>query len=174
MLHLSCSVWGSQVSTLVRRSLLILFICVTIQCACACTFCCQLMHTAGSCLVHKALCCSCFRMRFYVKLLYTSYIVYQSALWLLTHCMCLLLQDKKIDGCGDGSWDNKRYFSCEDGHALFIVLSRLMPDRRHRKGHTSGGSKLIVRSHLLHCVNKASECFSWLRFVTYISHYKIS
>ena len=44
--------------------------------------------------------------------------------------MCLLLQDMKVDGCGDGSWDSKRYFTCKDGHAIFIVLSKLKPDQR--------------------------------------------
>ena len=64
--------------------------------------------------------------------------------------MCIaLLQDMKVEGCGDGSWDNKRYFTCVDGHAVFIVLSKLKPDQRHGKRHSSGGGKLIVHSHLL-------------------------
>ena len=41
----------------------------------------------------------------------------------------LLLQDTRMDGCGDGSWSGKQYFSCRDGHALFIVLRKLKPDR---------------------------------------------
>ena len=65
--------------------------------------------------------------------------------------MCLLLQDMKMDGCGDGSWDDKRYFTCKDGHAIFIVLKRLLPDWRVRRGHSAGGGRLIVHSHLLHC-----------------------
>ena len=56
-----------------------------------------------------------------------------------------------MDRCGDGSWNNKRYFTCKDGHAIFIVLNRLLPDRRVRKGHSAGGGRLIVHSHLLHC-----------------------
>ena len=35
-----------------------------------------------------------------------------------------------MDGVGDGSWGSERYFSCKDGHALFIVLSKLKPDSR--------------------------------------------
>ena len=57
-----------------------------------------------------------------------------------------------MDGCGDGSWNNKRYFTCKDGHAVFIVLSKLKPGQRHRKRHSSGGGKLTVHSHLLQCV----------------------
>ena len=66
--------------------------------------------------------------------------------------MCIvLLQDRKVAGGGDGSWDDKRYFTCKDGHAIFIVLKRLLPDRRVRRGHSAGGGRLIVHSHLLHC-----------------------
>ena len=35
-----------------------------------------------------------------------------------------------MDGCGDGSWNGEQYFSCRDGHAMFIVLSKLKPDSR--------------------------------------------
>ena len=79
-------------------------------------------------------------------------LILMSAVWLQSNCMCLLLQDMKVDGCGDGSWNNKRYFTCKDGHAVFIVLSKLKPDQRHRKRHSSGGGKLTVHSHLLECV----------------------
>ena len=35
-----------------------------------------------------------------------------------------------MDGYGDGSWNGKQYFRCRDGHAVFIVLSKLKPDSR--------------------------------------------
>ena len=76
-----------------------------------------------------------------------------STVWLQSNCMCIvLLQDMKVAGGGDGSWNNKRYFTCVDGHAVFIVLSKLKPDQRHRKRHSSSGGKLTVHSHLLRCV----------------------
>ena len=31
---------------------------------------------------------------------------------------------------GDGSWNGVQYFSCKDGHAVFILLSKLKPDAR--------------------------------------------
>ena len=65
--------------------------------------------------------------------------------------MCVLLQEEAVPGCGDGSWDNKRYFTCKNGHALFIVLNKLKPDQRFRKAHSASGGKLIVHSHLLYC-----------------------
>ena len=74
-----------------------------------------------------------------------------SAVWMQSNCICIvLLQDRKVAGGGDGSWDDKRYFTCKDGHAIFIVLKRLLPDRRVRRGHSAGGGRLIVHSHLLH------------------------
>ena len=42
----------------------------------------------------------------------------------------LLLQDTRMDGCGDGSWNGEQYFSCRDGHGMFIVLSKLKLDSR--------------------------------------------
>ena len=35
-----------------------------------------------------------------------------------------------MDGCGDGSWEGEQYFSCRDGHAMFIVLNKLKLDSR--------------------------------------------
>ena len=52
--------------------------------------------------------------------------------------------DMKMEGCGDGSWDDKCYFTCKDGHAIFIVLSKLKPDQRHKKRHSSSGGKLSL------------------------------
>ena len=54
-------------------------------------------------------------------------------------------------GGGDGSWDNKRYFTCKDGHAVFIELQKELPDRQVRRRHSAGGGRLIVHLHLLHC-----------------------
>ncbi len=87
--------------------------------------------------------------------MYTSILL--STVWLQSNCICIAsLQDMKMDGCGDGSWDNKRYFTCKDGHAKFIVLSKLKPDQRHRKRHSSSGGKLTVHSHLLNVLQRCS------------------
>ena len=48
-----------------------------------------------------------------------------------------------MDGCGDGSWDNKRYFRCEDGHALFIVLTKLKPDQRFSQRPKGNNRKFV-------------------------------
>ena len=66
------------------------------------------------------------------------------------HTTCnLLLQDREMDGCGDGCWKNERYFTCERGHAIFTVLSKLRPDQRPRQGFSPGSSKLTVHSLVL-------------------------
>ena len=68
----------------------------------------------------------------------------------MSPCMCLLLQDMKVDGCGDGSWDNKRYFTCIDGHAIFIVLSKLKPDQRFLQQPKGNNRKIVNLSTLTH------------------------
>ena len=35
-----------------------------------------------------------------------------------------------MGGCGDGSWNGVRYFSCRQGHGFFCPLSSLTPDQR--------------------------------------------
>ena len=49
-----------------------------------------------------------------------------------------------MDGCGDGSWKGERYFTCPDGHALFIVLSKLKPDPRFVQQPQGSNRKLCV------------------------------
>ena len=60
--------------------------------------------------------------------------------------MYILLQEKKVDGSGDGSWKGVRYFSCKDGHAVFIVLSKLKPDIRQKTRSLVGRGRFSVHS----------------------------
>ena len=62
-----------------------------------------------------------------------------------------------MDGCGDGSWKGERYFTCSDGHAVFIVLSKLKPDPRFVQQPQGSNRKLCVSvftvcSKCAHCV----------------------
>ena len=46
-------------------------------------------------------------------------------------CVCvLLLQEESMEGCGDGTWNGVRYFSCRQGHGFFCPVSSLAPDQR--------------------------------------------
>ena len=49
-----------------------------------------------------------------------------------------------MDGGGDGSWKGERYFTCSDGHAVFIVLSKLKPDPRFVQQPQGSNRKLCV------------------------------
>lgn len=57
------------------------------------------------------------------------------------HCMFVLLQETRVDKHDDGSCKSESHFNCKDGHAVFVALAGLLPDRWHRKGHSSGDSK---------------------------------
>lgn len=102
-------------------------------------------------------------------------IVHQSFLQLMSNYMilCILLQDEQVDGCGDGSWKGKRYFSCKDGHSLFTVPSRLKPDRRHVNKHSLViHGKFIMHSLTPSAFCKASVCAFCLWFVKYSQIHK--
>ena len=58
-----------------------------------------------------------------------------------------------MDGCGDGSWNGEQYFSCRDGHAVFIVLSKLKPDSRFVQ-QPQGDN----RKHVCVCVCVSTAC----------------
>ena len=60
-----------------------------------------------------------------------------------------LLQQTSVDRHGNSSCKGEPYFNCKDGHAVFVVLSGLLPDQRHRKEQSSGDSKPCNRSLLL-------------------------
>ena len=64
------------------------------------------------------------------RLVIGASIHHQSPEWILRHTFVCIVQETRMDGSGDGSWNGERYFSCKDGHALFIVLSKLKPDAR--------------------------------------------
>ena len=49
-----------------------------------------------------------------------------------------------MDGGGDGSWKGERYFTCTDGHAVFIALSKLKPDPRFVQQPQGSNRKLCV------------------------------
>ena len=65
-----------------------------------------------------------------------------------------------MGGCGDGSWKGERYFSCKDGHALFIVRNMLKPDRRQKKRSLVGQGKCIY-SLMLHYVGLQGVSHVW-------------
>ena len=74
--------------------------------------------------------------------------------------MCILLQEEKVDGSGDGSWKGVRYFSCKDGHAVFIVHNMLKPDRRQKKRSLVGRGRFSVHSLTYATLCRASGCFT--------------
>ena len=86
-----------------------------------------------------------------------------SVTWLaLSYIMqiCMLLQETRMDGCGDGSWKDEQYFSCRDGHAMFIVLSKLKPDSRFVQQPQGDNRKLL-------CVCVSTACIFWSSSLVY-------
>ena len=39
-------------------------------------------------------------------------------------------QDESASECGDGQFEESRYFSCEFGHGYFCLLEEVQPDQR--------------------------------------------
>ena len=66
-----------------------------------------------------------------------------------------------MEGCGDGSWDNKRYFTCENKHAVFIVLSKLKPDQRFSQ-RPKGNNRKIGNLFVMVFCKFSSRCCSLL------------
>ena len=62
-----------------------------------------------------------------------------------------------MDGCGDGSWNGERYFTCNDGHAVFIVLSKLKADHRFVQQPQGANRKFsVLQCFTTHLVHSAS------------------
>ena len=58
-----------------------------------------------------------------------------------------------MDGCGDGSWKGEQYFSCRDGHAVFIVLSKLKPDSRFVQQPQGDNRKCVCACVCINCLH---------------------
>ena len=59
-----------------------------------------------------------------------------------------------MDGCGDGVWNNHRYFNCRPGHGLFCPISSLKTDERFAPTSMSAGNRKII--YVMMVVNKIS------------------
>ena len=55
-------------------------------------------------------------------------------------------QDEYMDGCTDGTWHERHYFTCPYGRAFFCPYYNLSPDRRFDAGgNTSGAAPAVNR-----------------------------
>ena len=48
----------------------------------------------------------------------------------INHCF-LILQKYQLEGCSDGQFNGKRYFSCHPKKGLFCLLRKLQFDQRY-------------------------------------------
>ena len=49
-----------------------------------------------------------------------------------------------MEGCGDGTWREIRYFTCPYGRGFFCPYNSLSPDRRfHTSGNTPGAASAV-------------------------------
>lgn len=52
----------------------------------------------------------------------------------------LFFQDYEVNGCTDGSYGGRRYFTCEGNRALFVPVSKCSPDSRFISGTTGSAN----------------------------------
>ena len=51
-----------------------------------------------------------------------------------------------MEGCTDGTWRERRYFTCAYGHGFFCPYYNLLPDRRFdTSGHMPGTAPVVNR-----------------------------
>ena len=49
-------------------------------------------------------------------------------------------QDEYMEGCSDGTWRERRYFTCPYGRGFFCPYYNLLPDRRFDTGGNTPGT----------------------------------
>ena len=50
------------------------------------------------------------------------------------------MQDDIVDGGHSGKYEGKRYFTCDDGHGVFLPMTTLRPDDRFDPPPLKGGA----------------------------------
>ena len=51
-----------------------------------------------------------------------------------------------MEGCGDGIWGGRRYFSCRPGYGFFYPLSSLALDKRFISSKVTADNRKILIS----------------------------
>ena len=62
----------------------------------------------------------------------------------LTSMLCCHFQDEYMDGCTDGTWHERRYFTCPYGRGFFCPYNSLSPDRRFDASENTCGADPAV------------------------------
>ena len=54
-----------------------------------------------------------------------------------------------MDGCADGTWQERRYFTCPYGRGIFLPYNSLRPDQRFSTSGTTPGTALAENRQFL-------------------------